>query len=167
MELFAIGVLIGLAVLVVFYRRRRGLAAPVLGRAGDPGRKRHDIEAALHALSTRRNDDAFVFLEDVRTRKYVQFGGGEGRPILFDLPAMALKPEEMKRAVAYFEALGRGSLETFDVAKREGGVPIDRGETYQIRFSPEEAARAAEVALEVFERVYRLPADFTLAIDEN
>lgn len=169
MEPLAIGVLIGLGLLFWLYRSRRRLPAGPPARPVDASvSKRDAIRAALRALVTRENDDAFVFLEDARTRKWVQFGGGAGRPLLFDLPAMALGKDEMARAIALFDELGRGSLETFEVGKREGGsVPFERGETYQIRFDAGEVDAAADTALAVFERVYRLPEGFTLAIDEN
>lgn len=169
MEPLAIGVLIGLGALFYFFRARRRAAEGPAARPVDAAvSKRDAIRAALGALVTRTNEDAFVFLEDARTRKWVQFGGGEGRPLLFDLPAMALSKDEMARAIAYFEETRRGSLETFEIGKREGGpVPFDRGETYQIRFEANEVDAAADAALAVFERVYRLPESFPLAIDEN
>ena len=163
-----LGILLGLAALVWFYRSRRRIfdAAPSR-RVDEDVPKRVAIRRALAALVMRSNDDAFVFLEDARTRKWVQFGGGEGKPLLFDLPAPALGKDEMQRAVALFEELGRGALETFEVAKREGGVPFDRAETYQIRFDASELDAATDMALAVFSRVYRLPESFPLAIDEN
>jgi hypothetical protein len=167
-EPLAFGVLIGLVALLFLYRaRRRAGSSPPARRVDGDVPKREAIRSALQALATRSNEDAFVFLEDSRTRKWVQFAGGAGRPLLFDLPAMALGAEEMARAVDFFKEFGRGSLESFELGKRAGGVPFDRGETYQIRFDSNEIDAATDAALAVFERVYRLPEGFPLAIDEN
>ena len=126
---------------------------------------RERIAAALEALSQRSNDDAFVILLDLRTERFVQFSGGAGRELLLDLPSQTLDRDETLRAAVYFRELGL-ELEDYEVYDRPGGRVVGRQRSFQRELGKDVEA-ATEMALQIFQRVYLLPREFELVIEEN
>ena len=64
-------------------------------------RKRH-IREALERLCARAEEDAFLIVTLAGSDYFLQFAGGLGRPLLFDLPYQALDPAQTERARILF-----------------------------------------------------------------
>lgn len=116
--------------------------------------KKARIKAAIVALDNRPNSDAFLTIEDQKTGKGFQFLGRPGDPISLYIPLTSLKGEEAKRAASYFAELGFSDIDY-------GGY-----QAYVIDLDHDHE-RAAEVAIDVFKKVYQLPSDFKMQFDEN
>jgi hypothetical protein len=128
------------------------------------GRSR--IKEALAALLRRDNPDAFVIFEEKRSRKFVQFAGSANEErLLLDLPSQILDAGESQRAEEYFQQLGVRA-EEYDVFDRPGGKAVGRRRNFLKDFGKDVEA-ATRVTQEVFERVYQLPPDFDLVVEEN
>jgi hypothetical protein len=70
------------------------------------------LTTALQTLLVQPNDAcAFVIIEDVESKKFVQFVGSLERPLLLDLPAQSLSETEFYRAVLFFRRRGVGGQE--------------------------------------------------------
>jgi hypothetical protein len=121
------------------------------------------IARALVGLLARRNDDAFVIIEEPHSGKFVQFGRG---PVLrLDLPCAALQPDEAERASALFAELGVEGPTEYDAPDPTAGC-LRHGASFQANFGEdiEAAARAAGLVLA---RVFLLPPDTRLSITEH
>lgn len=123
------------------------------------------IRSALRALLERTNRHAFVIFSEARTGKFVQFAGSAQEPLLLDLPEQTLDAEEARRAAELFSELGVTEREN-DLLDRPGGVPVGRQRGYNLDLG-RDVERAACLVLAIFSRVYELPADFELEIEEN
>ncbi|MCW5777742.1 MAG: hypothetical protein KIS87_15000 [Phycisphaeraceae bacterium] len=103
------------------------------------------ITTALQEVLSR-NDAAFAIIEHSQSGKFVQFAGSKREPLLLDLPAEALTPEEWERAERLFSSLGG--------TRTESGFQLETGR---------DAGGAARIALRVFREVYLLPEDVELS----
>jgi hypothetical protein len=117
------------------------------------------IRKALVAMLERQADDKFVIFEVSHTRKFAQFAGSSREGLFFDLPRQALDDAEWQRATALFQELGIAE-EIYDIP---AGNVAHRQRSFQKDFGRDVDA-ATNVALQVFQRVYRVPADFDLTI---
>ena len=125
---------------------------------GDPSAawaaKKARVKAALEALDIRTNDDAFVTIKDRISEKWLQFLGRPGDPISLYLPLQALDDEEAKRAARYFADIGISA--------------IDPGGTQRYLVDLEhDHEKAANLAIDVFMKIYQLPSNFDMQIAEN
>src|SRR5262245_54677429 len=64
------------------------------------------IRDALSSLLVRRNEDAFVIIEDRQSGKFVQFAGSACEMLLLDLPSQPMSEPEFYRAVEFFRRRG-------------------------------------------------------------
>lgn len=102
------------------------------------------ITAALQEM-LGRNDAPFALIEHPPTGKFVQFAGSAQDPLMLDLPAQPLEPDERRRAEQSFASLGG--------TQSESGFQLDAGR---------DAEEATRVTLRVFREVYELPEDAEL-----
>ncbi len=141
-------------------------AAPAPAAEDEPPTPREQkterILAALDALAGRINSNDFLAFATEGREKLLRFVGGEGE-LYLDLPGQMLDPEEMKRAEAYFEAIG---VEKQSTEIYEGGQLANQFESFGVEFGGD-TQRATEMVLDVFFEIYRLPEDFPLEIDES
>jgi hypothetical protein len=116
----------------------------------------------LHDLLEQpANVDAFVIFEVAPSGKFVQFCGSASEPLQLDLPAQTLSELEFYRAVAYFKRLGVVGQE-YDIFSEPGGLPVSRQFSFQMSLDSVDAA--ADVAMDVFEDVYRFESNWDLEI---
>jgi hypothetical protein len=126
---------------------------------------RDKMASALAALLRRRNRDAFVIFEEKPSGKFVQFARALRQELLLDLPLQTLDVGEQARAAALF--LGLGVQETEDaMLDGPGGRVVGRQRSFQMTFGDDVRA-AADVASEVFRRVFQSPPSFELELTEN
>lgn len=140
-----------------------GTSEPNPDGAADPDSaaadtRRADIEQALERLRTRTANDSFVIIELSRSGGFVQFGSGPS--LVIDVPLGALNAEQAARARGAFARLGVATPNPYTTSD---GLS---GETYNYDFGPN-AARAAEVALELLDTIYQPGADAHIVIEEN
>ena len=136
----------------------RGLPArssEPLGRNGEA-----ILEALARTMDGPAHSSAVVF-SHAGDGKFVQFAG-DGRSLLLDLPRQALDEVESARAAEWFARLGR-SFEGGPEAESRGGAAVAVESGFQVPLA--DVHDAARLALEVFEVVYRLPADFPLVVE--
>ena len=107
--------------------------------------------------------DSFVIIQEPRTQKYVQFG--RGRALIMDMPFIGLTADEAERAAQFFGKLGVEYPLEYEAPETNTGR-IQHSATYRYNFG-HDASAATQAAVTFFETVYLLPADFTVAIDEN
>src|SRR5262245_43054225 len=106
------------------------------------------VKTALQTLLVQPDDAcAFVIIEDVKSKKFVQFVGSLERPLLLDLPAQTLSETEFYRAVTFFRRRGAAGQE-YELLDAPGGRPVAEQFTFQLTLQSVEDA--LEVALEVF-----------------
>jgi hypothetical protein len=123
------------------------------------------MRSALAALLRRENDDAQMIFEEKRTRKFVQFTGSAHQDLFLDLPGQALDQAQTQRADSYFQELGV-RVEEYDVFDRPGGRVVGRQRSFQKSLG-RDVETAADIAEQIFERVYQFPANFELVVKEN
>jgi hypothetical protein len=112
------------------------------------------IATALHRLLAQPEGALpFVIVESVETKKFVQFSGSLGNPLILDLPAQALSEAEFYRAVAFFRSRGAVGKE-YDLLDASGR-PVAEQFTFQLPMKS--AAEAANVTLSLFAEVYHRP----------
>ena len=116
--------------------------------------KKARIKAAIVALDNRPNSDAFVTIDDQKTGKGFQFFSSPGDPINLFVPLLGLNDEEAKRAAVYFAEFGISDID------------LERMQAYVIDLDHDHE-RAANVAINVFEKIYQLPSDFKMKFDES
>jgi hypothetical protein len=108
---------------------------------------------ALEALLATNGE--FVLCEILGTDTFVQFANAGGR-LLLDLPIVSLTGDQMDRAEAYFWRLGS--------VLRPGRDEIEGGnKSYQMDLGTD-TARAARLALEIFQEVHGASDLSSLAI---
>jgi len=113
------------------------------------------IRTALESLFLQPEDAlAFALIEHSDSGKFIQFVGSESSPLLLDLPWQALSEAEFYRAVEFFRLRGIPSAES-QLLDAPSGQPVAEQLTFQESFRSVDAA--TEVAIAVFEQVYRLP----------
>jgi hypothetical protein len=108
-------------------------------------------------------DKAIVAESRLPSPHYLSESASEG--LFFDLPSQTLDAAEMARARVYLEELGIRAQE-YAVFDAPGGKPASRQCSFQKPFG-RDIGPAAEMASEVFRRVYQFPVDFELVITEN
>lgn len=123
------------------------------------------ISQALSGLLQRSNEDAFVILEDTKTKKYVQFAGSTREPLILNIPFIAFTPLELERAKKLFEEYKIKSEET-PVSDYKGGPVTGKLSQFNMNLG-NDIKRATEIALRIFSEVYMLPPDFKLGVEEN
>lgn len=102
---------------------------------------KNPIKDALTRLRQHPSSNgAFVIFEDRRTGDFVQFIGGQGKPLVLDLPTMNFDAEKMQRAEAFFAQFG--------VSHRPGDFSA-----FNVNFG-DDVEGAATVALLVFSVVH-------------
>lgn len=160
-----------LAAIVVFVSMRRGAApsAPDSISAGaahapfPPATPEREaavvapdkiILRGLQALLQRDPNDAFVVFEHPSTKRFVQFiRTDEG--VMLDFPLIELSEDERSRANALF---GPRGLPATQLAGDAGSIDI-----HQASFGSD-VERAANVASEIFRKVFNLQGDFPLYV---
>jgi hypothetical protein len=143
------------------------LRRPEPSRVPDESRRLEDrfdaIFSALDQLLKRVDDRGALVVAEEKTGKFVQFSTDHGE-LLFDLPAEALEDTELKRAVEWFGQFGV-ELKEYELLDAPGGRPASVGRSFQINIA-NDVESAARLTLEVFNSIYRLPADSPLVVDE-
>src|SRR5262249_42799028 len=113
------------------------------------------ITTALKRLLAQPEDAMpFVIVENANTKKFVQFTGSLGSPLLLDLPAQTLSEAEFYRAVGFFRSRGVEGQQ-YELLDAPGGRPVADQFTFQLPLNS--VAEAAEVTLALFAEVYRTP----------
>lgn len=108
----------------------------------------------LQDLLNREADGAFAVFEHAATQKFVQFRSGPAG-IELEFPLIDLTKDERRRADEYFGRIG--------ASQPDGGTPGEGQPVYLLRIG-KDAARGAEVAMQVFEQVFQLPRDLRLYV---
>jgi hypothetical protein len=127
--------------------------------------KKRDIRTALNMLLGRQKDDAFVIIEDRKSKKFVQFAGGAGQGLHFDLPSQPLSLEEMNRAKVVLAEYGI-QMEEWEVYDRPGGKVVGMQRGFQADLGLD-LDQAVEIVWRVLMDVYRFDQDFPMGIEEN
>ncbi|AFY38151.1 hypothetical protein Lepto7376_1823 [[Leptolyngbya] sp. PCC 7376] len=122
------------------------------------------IVNALLALLTRKNDDAFVIIKQLPTKKFVQFAGSITTPLLLDLPSQTLSEIEFYRAVKLFQQMGIEGSE-YDLLDQPDGEVIGQQFTFNVVCNS--AASGANLAEKIFTTVYEFPIDCDIDLIEN
>ena len=139
------------------------------GYAGEPqGAKiegRKTIRAALERLMERSNDDAFVIIEDKKTKKFVQFLGGKTQGLVLDLPMQALTSQELVRAKIVFDKFNI-QLEEWEVYDQPGGRVVGTQSGFN-KYLGKDVDTATEIAWAVLTEIYLLGEPLELSIEEN
>ena len=125
---------------------------------------RKKINAAISALLTRDNEDAFVIFEHVKTGKFVQFAGAVDGVFMLDLPSETLSEDEFQRAVEYFKALGIDVSE-YDSFELQGDRVVGKSITFNQDFRS--VPEATQAVLDIFDQVYGFANDCEISITEN
>ena len=123
------------------------------------------ISAALSRLLKRKNDDAFVIIEDSSSGKFVQFAVNAFQEIIFDLPFQALDPMERTRATALLRISGI-TFEEWDLQEEPGGAYAGKQRGFGKNYGGQ-TELAAELAWKIFTEVYALKEPITLIFEEN
>ncbi|MEM8605741.1 MAG: hypothetical protein AAGF92_01450 [Myxococcota bacterium] len=140
--------------------------APRLAGAepGEPTQRPRDhVETALRALLNRSNEASFVVVS-VKSDRFVQFAMDPGG-LFLDFPADRLTREEMERAHRLFDSRG-GVLQDMELFDVTTGAQSGTMKTFRVELS-DDATRGADLALQIFREVHRIPKDATLYIEEN
>ena len=125
---------------------------------------RKKIHAAISALLTRDNEDAFVIFEHVKTGKFVQFAGAVNGVFMLDLPSETLSEDEFLKATQYFKALGIEVLE-YDAFELDGDRVVGKNITFNQDFRS--VPEATQAVLDIFDQVYGFADDCDISITEN
>jgi hypothetical protein len=96
-----------------------------------------------------------VVIEEMATKKFVQFSGARDEKLILDLPSQTLDRQERVRAEAFFAKLG---------VVRQPGVHDEY--TYNLNLG-NDVDRAAELTVHIFRDVYHFPESVRLLIKEN
>ncbi len=123
------------------------------------------IEKELNTLLARINEDAFVIIEEVLTKKFVQFSGNKAMQLLLDLPSQTLNKKEIKRAETLFIEFGL-PIETYPTYNRPGGKKVALQRSFIMELG-NDTRKAALIAMRIFKEVYGFSDSFNLAIEEN
>jgi hypothetical protein len=121
------------------------------------------IYEALVALLHRGDEDSFVFIEEPRSKKFVQFG--KGRFLGMDVPCVALTSAEADRASQFFNELGEEYPREYHAPDPKTGR-THHGATFHHDFGQDVRA-ASKAAIALFVSVYEFPADVDLSIVEH
>lgn len=108
----------------------------------------------LQDMLARETDGAFAVFEHAATQKFVQFRSGL-TGIELEFPLIDLTKDERRRADEYFARIG--------ASQQDDGTPGEGPPTFLLRIG-KDAARGAEVAMQIFEQVFRLPRDLRLFV---
>jgi len=120
----------------------------------------NQIEAVLIRLMNRKNKDAFVIFEDAKTKRFVQFAGGQNQVFWLDLPIETLKTDEEKSRAKDFFTSNQTSL---TVAKDSWSNII---KTYNMDLG-RDYKKAAQATLDIFKKIYLTTDNLELNIIEN
>ena len=114
------------------------------------------IRSVLESLLLQTDDAcAFALIEHSDSGKFLQFVGSVSSALLLDLPWQALSEVEFYRAVEFFRQRGIANVE-HQLLDAPSGKPVAKQLTFQESFRSVDAA--TEVAISLFEQVYRLPS---------
>jgi len=120
------------------------------------------VREALEGLLARSGLGSAVVLSDTESGKFVQFATN-GTGLLLDLPGQGLDAAEARRAVELFQRCEANSEGSGESGSTPSGLTATSTEL-QLELGID-AGRAAEIALAVFEDVYRLPAGFSVSVE--
>ena len=123
------------------------------------------IRDALKRL-LKRPAGAILIIEEPRSKKFVQFAGSRDEPLLLDLPAEPLSPEELRKAKALFAEMGYPGPETYQVLESPGGPPAGKQTSFHVKFGTD-VDKATELAVAVLHRVYGFGEDVELKLTEE
>jgi hypothetical protein len=121
------------------------------------------VYEALIALLHRGTEDSFVFIQEPRSEKFVQFG--RGRFLGMDVPCTALTSEEADRASRFFNELGEEYPREYHAPDPKTGK-THHGATFHHDFA-QDARAAARAAIAFFVNVYGFPSDVEISIEEH
>lgn len=131
------------------------IAACAASRDADAG-IRGEISSALQKLLQRSNRDAFVIVNEVHSKKFVQFDGSTTESLLLDIPVQELSKKEEARAAKLFKSLGALGRQEIPMVDRDGqtaGTQV----SYQMDFGRDaDTDAAAAVTMRVFREVFQI-----------
>lgn len=125
---------------------------------------RAKITDALNNLLTCNRDDAFVIIEALPSKKFVQFAGSQREELCLDLPAQTLSETEFYRAVKLFQDIGVSGTE-YPLLDQPGGQVVGHQFSFNKIFYS--VTEATEIVEKIFSVVYLFPTDGDLNIIEE
>jgi hypothetical protein len=123
------------------------------------------IHDALQRLLQRRNDNAFLIIEEPKTRKFVQFAGSASEGLAFDLPSQTLSAEELSRAKRALATIGI-RFDEWDVYDKPGGTVVGKQSGFSKSLG-RDLAEATKLTLMIFIEVYDIKEPYNLSFEEN
>ncbi|WP_170110166.1 caspase family protein [Flavilitoribacter nigricans] len=123
------------------------------------------LRKAFQDLQQRTNSDAFVIIQEEKSGKFVQFAGGKGQEIFFDLPTINWEEDQKALAVQVLKPFGI-ELEEMQLGSRKK----PRTDPDMIHFN-HIVGQDIDLALELISRVmldvYQFDAKVKLDLIEN
>jgi len=123
------------------------------------------IREALTNLR-KRPTGAFVIIEEPKSGKFIQFSGSIDEPLLLDLPAQALSPDELNKAKRVFKEFGYSGPETYQLQEYPGGPPAGEQTSFMVKFGSD-IDRATQFSVVVLYQVYGLDESTRLKLTED
>jgi hypothetical protein len=128
--------------------------------------KREAIVAALSELLARKGLGAALRFTDETSGRFVQFVQLNG-DLLFDLPLQTISPGKRDGASEFFRALGQRRTEGATETEAGGAVTaVATQRSFQVNLG-QDARRAADLTLEVFQHLLGAATDFKLAVESD
>jgi len=108
-------------------------------------------------LLKQKNANAFVVIEELASKMFVQFAGARDVDLLLDLPHQPLGDDGMKRAGELFAEYGVNEPEKNYLYDENGNISFTQI-TYQMDLG-KDVDKAAEITKAIFENVYMFSPD--------
>ena len=131
-----------------------------------PSKPHEELIREALANLLKRPSGAFVIIEEPKSGKFIQFAGSVDEPILLDLPAQVLSPDEMDKAKRVFTEFGYSGPETYQLQEYPGGPPAGEQTSFMVKFGSD-VDQATQFSVAVLYQIFGLNDSTRLKLTEE